>query len=190
MFVTDGDGVVVAKLLHDPYKKRDSAEVIIDAALGRFKLQKTRRLYRWLLTMEEWSAPPLMAVLEACHSESSAMRWCRIARGAAYLWGTRPGRHGPDHYTGERAARTGGGSVDPDANRAAQVRHTASHHLTGGCRLEFVSSDRGQRLVQVSDDVINMLDADRQADIAVGDTGRQLFLGRKLRMCRRRRVDC
>ena len=102
MFVTDGDGVVVAKLLHDPYKKRDSAEVIIDAALGRFKLQKTRRLYRWLLTMEEWSAPPLMAVLEACHSESSVMWWCRIARGAAYLWGTRPGRHGPDHYTGER----------------------------------------------------------------------------------------
>ena len=68
MFVTDGDGGVVAKLLHDPYKKRDSAEVIIDAALGRFKLQKARRLYRWLLTMEEWSAPPLMAVLEACHS--------------------------------------------------------------------------------------------------------------------------
>ena len=86
MFVTDGDGVVFTKLLHDPYKKRDSAEVIIDAALGRFKLQKTRRLYRWLLTMEEWSAPPLMAVLEASHSESSAMWWCRIARGAAYLW--------------------------------------------------------------------------------------------------------
>lgn len=119
--MTDGDGVIVAKLLHDPYKKRDSAEVIIDAALGRFKLQKTRRLYRWLLTMEEWSAPPLMAVLEACHSESSAMWWCRIARGAAYLWGTRPGRHGPDHYTGERAARTGVGNVDPAANRAAQV---------------------------------------------------------------------
>ena len=38
VFVTDGDGVVVAKFFHDTYKKRDSAEVIIDAALGRVQV--------------------------------------------------------------------------------------------------------------------------------------------------------
>ena len=38
VFVTDGDGTVVAKFFHDTYKKRDSAEVIIDAALGRVQV--------------------------------------------------------------------------------------------------------------------------------------------------------
>lgn len=38
VFVTDADGVVVAKFFHDTYKKRDSAEIIIDAALGRIQL--------------------------------------------------------------------------------------------------------------------------------------------------------
>ena len=36
--MTDRYGVVVAKFFHDTYKKRDSAEVIIDAALGRFQV--------------------------------------------------------------------------------------------------------------------------------------------------------
>lgn len=35
VYVTNEDGVVVAKFFHDTYKKRDSAEVLIDAALGR-----------------------------------------------------------------------------------------------------------------------------------------------------------
>ncbi len=34
-YVTDEDGVVVAKFFHDTYKKRDSPERLIDAALGR-----------------------------------------------------------------------------------------------------------------------------------------------------------
>lgn len=34
-YVCDEDGVVVAKFFHDSYKKRDSAEVLVDAALGR-----------------------------------------------------------------------------------------------------------------------------------------------------------
>lgn len=34
-YVTDEAGVVVAKFFHDTYKKRDSAEHLIDAALGR-----------------------------------------------------------------------------------------------------------------------------------------------------------
>jgi len=34
-FVVDRNGVVVAKFFHDSYKKRDSPEALIDAALGR-----------------------------------------------------------------------------------------------------------------------------------------------------------
>ena len=37
-YVTDQDGVVVAKFFHDTYKKRDSPELLIDAALGRVTL--------------------------------------------------------------------------------------------------------------------------------------------------------
>ncbi len=35
VYVTDEDGVVVAKFFHDTYKKRDSPETLLDAALGR-----------------------------------------------------------------------------------------------------------------------------------------------------------
>jgi hypothetical protein len=35
VYVTDERGVVVAKFFHDSYKKRDSPELLIDAALGR-----------------------------------------------------------------------------------------------------------------------------------------------------------
>lgn len=38
VYVTDETGVVVAKFFHDSYKKRDSAELYIDAALGRLDL--------------------------------------------------------------------------------------------------------------------------------------------------------
>jgi hypothetical protein len=38
-YVVDEDGVVVAKFFHDSYKKRDSSENLIDAALGRIILQ-------------------------------------------------------------------------------------------------------------------------------------------------------
>ena len=38
VYVTDEDGVVVAKFFHDTYKKRDSPELLIDAALGRIEL--------------------------------------------------------------------------------------------------------------------------------------------------------
>jgi hypothetical protein len=38
VYVTDEDGVVVAKFFHDTYKKRDSPELLIDAALGRVQL--------------------------------------------------------------------------------------------------------------------------------------------------------
>jgi hypothetical protein len=37
-YVTDEDGVVIAKFFHDTYKKRDSPETLIDAALGRIDL--------------------------------------------------------------------------------------------------------------------------------------------------------
>jgi hypothetical protein len=36
--VTDEEGIVVAKFFHDTYKKRDSPELLIDAALGRLVL--------------------------------------------------------------------------------------------------------------------------------------------------------
>lgn len=38
VFVTDEQGVVVAKFFHDSYKKRESPELLIDAALGRIEL--------------------------------------------------------------------------------------------------------------------------------------------------------
>ena len=38
VFVTDEQGTVVAKFFHDSYKKRDSAELYIDAALGTLTL--------------------------------------------------------------------------------------------------------------------------------------------------------
>ncbi len=38
VYVTDERGVVVAKFFHDTYKKRDSPETLIDAALGRVSL--------------------------------------------------------------------------------------------------------------------------------------------------------
>ena len=38
-YVVDEDGVVVEKFFHDSYKKRDSPENLIDAALGRIALQ-------------------------------------------------------------------------------------------------------------------------------------------------------
>jgi hypothetical protein len=37
-YVTDEDGIVVAKFFHDTYKKRDSPELLIDAALGEVQL--------------------------------------------------------------------------------------------------------------------------------------------------------
>jgi len=41
VFVCDGDDVVVSKFFHDSYKKRDSAEILIDAALGRVVLDES-----------------------------------------------------------------------------------------------------------------------------------------------------
>jgi len=38
VYVADESGVVVAKFFHDTYKKRDSPEILIDAALGRVEL--------------------------------------------------------------------------------------------------------------------------------------------------------
>jgi hypothetical protein len=38
VYVTDEAGIVVAKFFHDSYKKRDSPEMLIDAALGRLVL--------------------------------------------------------------------------------------------------------------------------------------------------------
>ncbi len=37
-----------------------------------------------------------------------------------------------------------------------------------------------ERLLEVGEDVVLVLDAEREADIAVGDAGLQLFLGRQL----------
>ncbi|MCP3987032.1 MAG: redoxin domain-containing protein [bacterium] len=38
VYVTDEEGVVIAKFFHDSYKERDSPEMLIDAALGRLLL--------------------------------------------------------------------------------------------------------------------------------------------------------
>jgi len=40
VYVTDEEGVVVAKFFHDSYKKRDSPELYIDAALGQLTLDE------------------------------------------------------------------------------------------------------------------------------------------------------
>ncbi|MEM9257236.1 MAG: protein-disulfide reductase DsbD domain-containing protein [Pseudomonadota bacterium] len=39
--MTDEDGLVTAKFFHDTYKKRDSAETLIDAALGRITVDES-----------------------------------------------------------------------------------------------------------------------------------------------------
>ena len=39
VYVTDEEGTVVAKFFHDTYKKRDSPETLIDAALGRIQIE-------------------------------------------------------------------------------------------------------------------------------------------------------
>ena len=38
VFVCDEDGTVISKFFHDSYKKRESAEMLIDAALGRITI--------------------------------------------------------------------------------------------------------------------------------------------------------
>ena len=40
VFVTDENGQITAKFFHDTYKKRDSPEILIDAALGRVTLDE------------------------------------------------------------------------------------------------------------------------------------------------------
>jgi hypothetical protein len=40
VYVTNEDGVVIAKFFHDTYKKRDSPEALIDAALGRIQIEE------------------------------------------------------------------------------------------------------------------------------------------------------
>ena len=41
VFVCDEDGTVISKFFHDSYKKRESPEVLIDAALGRITIDET-----------------------------------------------------------------------------------------------------------------------------------------------------
>lgn len=41
VFVCGPDGTVISKFFHDSYKKRDSAEILIDAALGRVVLDES-----------------------------------------------------------------------------------------------------------------------------------------------------
>ncbi len=41
VFVSDGDGRVVSKFFHDSYKKRDSPEILLDAALGRVQIDES-----------------------------------------------------------------------------------------------------------------------------------------------------
>ena len=48
---------------------------------------------------------------------------------------------------------------------------------------------RLQRMIEVAEDVVDVLDADRQAHVTFGHAGGELVLGRKLRVGRRRRMD-
>lgn len=41
VFVCDEDGTVISKFFHDSYKKRESPEMLIDAALGRITIDET-----------------------------------------------------------------------------------------------------------------------------------------------------
>src|SRR5882762_5037922 len=61
--------------------------------------------------------------------------------------------------------------------------------MYSGTTASLARSRSAEGLFEVGDDVVLMLDAERQADIAVGDAGLQLFLGGQLRMGRARRVD-
>ena len=48
---------------------------------------------------------------------------------------------------------------------------------------------RRQRLIEIEQDVVDVLDADRQTHVAVGDAGREPVFGRQLRVRRGRRMD-
>src|SRR5271165_7667263 len=61
--------------------------------------------------------------------------------------------------------------------------------LTNSGRRFLFLRRRLQRLIEIGQDVVDMLDADRQAHVALGHAGRELFCGRELRVGRRRRVD-
>jgi len=41
VYITDDEGIITSKIFHDTYKKRDSAEVLIDAALGRITFDES-----------------------------------------------------------------------------------------------------------------------------------------------------
>ncbi len=46
VYVTDEEGIVVAKFFHDTYKVRDSPEMLIDAALGRLEISDQEPSFR------------------------------------------------------------------------------------------------------------------------------------------------
>ena len=81
----------------------------------------------------------------------------------------------------------------PDLRRSAEraAPRPPGNVASGELRLRRLGdfSRRLQRLVEIGDDVVDMLDADRQPDIVVGHAGRLLLLGRELRVGGGRRMD-
>ena len=51
-------------------------------------------------------------------------------------------------------------------------------------RLQTGSLSDRKRLIEIGEDVVDVLDADRQPHIAIGDAGLRLLLGRELRVGR------
>ena len=76
-------------------------------------------------------------------------------------------------------------SKGPGLWRRALRKSVARVDLFGG----FCRRWPPQRLDEIGEDVVDMLDADRQAHIAVVDAGRELLLGRELRMRGRGGMD-
>lgn len=64
-------------------------------------------------------------------------------------------------------------------------------HLDAAALFRSSSSASGsiKSLIEARQDVLDMLEADRQADIALRHAGSELFLGRKLRVGRGCRMD-
>ena len=107
----------------------------------------------------------------------------RRSRGAARR--RRPRPDAPRRGDRRRRLLRAGAGGRSDVGALKPRRAAASSLLRGDLR----RARRLQRMVEVGEDVVDVLDADRQAHVAVRHAGGELVLGRKLRVGRRRRMD-
>ena len=110
----------------------------------------------------------------------SATMEATFQRSALRLERTRPLRPSPVFVPGlldHRSARARASLREPLPDGLAGPRRQSTRSLNR--RRRAGSSRRLQRLVEVGEDVVDVLDADRQAHVAVRDAGRELLFRRR-----------